>query len=145
MTYSAADLSPVNGIAHIRAHPEMYLPSGRVDGHSLASAIVADVLVEPGRGAAIQRVDRWWLVASDHDWVGPSVIDYFHRVVPFPDAGPNSMRAEVLLTAFADDVVTFDAASHEVIKGMVDLAEPIFALRKRHPEWKRVIAFRLAD
>src|SRR5215471_347957 len=33
----------------------------------------------------------------------------FSRIVPFPEAGPNSHRAEVLLSAFADAVVTLGA------------------------------------
>jgi hypothetical protein len=123
----------------------MYLPSGRVNGHSLASAIFTDALVESNRRVVVERLNDWWIIASDHDWIGPAAKDHFERIVPFPEAGPNSMRSEVLLTAFADDVIVFDAVSHCIIKGDAKATEPLIALRKQHPEWKRIVAFRLAE
>ena len=50
----------------------------------------------------MSRLNDWWLVASDTNWMEhPSftVQELFGRVVAAPELGPNSMRAEVILAA----------------------------------------------
>lgn len=146
----------IDPIAHVRARPEMYLPGGVVDPKELARLLVRDALLLGANHARAMRATDWWLVLADRDWLGQAqggARDLFSRVVPFPEVGPNAMRAEVLLTAFAEEVVTFTPDFAEVIKGegrpagdgpMGGESLPWFEL----PLWfgplqpKRVVAFR---
>jgi len=82
------------------------------------------------------------------DWLGTHP-DYapeafFFRIVAFPEAGRNSMRAEILLTAFAQQVVTVSANNQSIIKGNVSQADDIWRLIASRPDWKRTVAFRFA-
>jgi len=52
---------------------------------------------------------------------GEQLITLFTQVVPFPEAGVNSMRTEVLLTAFAQDVIIRNGVNRTVIAGRVGL------------------------
>ena len=146
----------IDPIQHIRAHPEMYLPGGTVDPQALVRLLVRDARLLGAAGARGMRASDWWLVLASHDWLGDSRDDersLFSNIVPFPQVGPNSMRSEVLLTAFADDVVTFTPDRADVLKGDAGVAGdgpldgesvPWFEL----PLWfgplqpRRVIAFR---
>lgn len=64
----------------------------------------------------------------------------FQSITPILQAGANSMRAEVLLMAFADDVVTPSAAGTHVIKGEID--ESLAASLGAQPCSGRLVAFR---
>jgi hypothetical protein len=138
-------------IEFIRTRPEMYVPEGHVPGAILAGRLVADALIGPDQGhhAAARRLNEWWIVGSDWDWVDwyatATVEEYFHRIVPFPNAGPDAIHAEVLLTAFAKDVVTFARSTHWVVRGGVSPTDPIFELPERFPKWRRIVAFRFDD
>jgi hypothetical protein len=70
--------------------------------------------------------------------------ELFSHIVAFPEAGPNSMRAEILLTAFAQQVVTVNANHQSIIKGDVSQANDIWRLLASRPDWKRTVAFRFA-
>jgi hypothetical protein len=54
------------------------------------------------------------------------------------------MRAEILLTAFAHQVVTVSADNQSIIKGDVSQADNIWYLIASRPDWKRTVAFRFA-
>ena len=147
MILSQNDLKTVNSLDLIRSRPEMYLPIDDSLGEKLLGRLIADILVSPDKIAHTARVDDWWVVGSNSDWI-PSVAigsakDYFTRITPFPEAGPNSMHAEVLVTAFATDVVTFNEAGECVIQGQSDEAICNFAYR--NTDWTRIIAFRISD
>lgn len=133
-------------IAHIRSHPGMYLPGGVASPADLASRLSADALLLGASRTLVVHDGEWWAVAADADWFSPAPIpadELFRRIVPFPEAGVNSMRSEVLLTAFADDVLTWgeDDAPHRV-KGAADDWQRV---RTRFPDgnWKRVVVFKL--
>ena len=138
-------LKILDPIACIRAHPEMYLPWGLSDGDSLALRLADDAMATTGLAISL-RAGEWWGVASEADWIGLSkargVSDYFERIIPFPEAGPNSMRAGILVAAFAEDVVTWDETAETLVKGRAEALGPMLELRRRHPEWKRLVAFR---
>jgi hypothetical protein len=79
------------------------------------------------------------------DWLGTHP-DYapealFFHIVALPEASPNSMRAEILLTAFAQRVVTVGASGRLMIKREVALTEEIWRLIESCAGWKRAIAF----
>lgn len=121
----------------------MYVRSDPVSGAELARNLVGDALIlTHGRVTAFQE-KSWWIVACDVDWMsrvaGVTVEDLFSRIIPFPQAGANSMHSEVLLTAFADDVVTWNHRGRRIVKGDVPAGDPI----RISPQWSRVVAFRM--
>ena len=91
------------------------------------------------------RNGDWWIISSNVDWLA-TCPDYapeelFFNIVALPEAGPNSMRAEILLTAFAQQVVTVSADHQSIIKGDVSQADDIWRLIASRPNWKRTVAF----
>ena len=95
----------------------------------------------------IFRRGEWWFVGCEKDWMAcqssGSVDDLFSRVVPFPEAGPNCMHSEVLLTAFAKDVLLRERATLRILKGGVAMDDEIRSILQRTPQWKRGVVFRL--
>src|SRR5690348_11695923 len=111
----------IDPLEHIRANREMYLPGGRCDPAYLATRVAEDALTSGAKRVEILHWQDWWVVAADSDWMARccsgDVRELFDRVVPFPESGVNSMRSEVLLSAFADEVVTGGPGEGAVIKG----------------------------
>jgi hypothetical protein len=99
---------------------DLFFPRGKVDVIHLLAYVMSDVL-ELGRGECrILQRDAWWHVLSDKDWLAhpeTSVRELFERVVPAPAHGEHSMRAEVLLGAFAEDVFTSSDGRELQVKG----------------------------
>lgn len=144
--FSRDDLTVVTEpLGFIQTHPENFLPEGRVSGESLVLRLISDILVQPNRTAIALRLGAWWVVASDEDWISRIAIetdrDPFTHIVAFAEAGPNSMHAEVLITAYAQDVVTYVGTQERKVKGEGD--ENLLQAIRRHPEWRRSVAFRL--
>lgn len=137
----------IDPLDHIRSNREMYLPGGRCDPAYLATRVADDALTLGASRVELLRHRDWWVIAANSDWMarGPScdVRELFGRVVPFPESGVNSMRAEVLLSAFADDVVTSGKDDGEVIKGNVSARDEIWSLVKGSDR-ARAVAFRVA-
>jgi hypothetical protein len=139
----------IDPISHIRSNPAMYLPQlpGGVDLSSyLAERLVSDAMTLGATHVDVCRNDDWWTVASDKDWLAgqgeSDVAALFAGVVPFPKAGVNSMRAEVLLTAFARDILTSDEQSAQLIKG--DFPSNWLAWKLPSPTpWVRIVRFRM--
>lgn len=136
----------IDPVEHIRANPDLYLPGGRADPAHLASRLAGDALMLGAGRVEVSHDGCWWWVAADRDWMdaNPSISahDAFERIVPFPEAGVNSMRSEVLLTAFAERVVTVAEDGRECIKGDVTDADPVWRVLPS-AGWARVVAFRL--
>jgi hypothetical protein len=87
------------------------------------------------------------LVAAEAEWIGAGAMaeDVFKRLIAFPEAGPNSVRPEVLLTAFAATVATWHPGGVTVIKGDVSDDHEIWHVAAAHPLWKRLVAFRMDE
>jgi hypothetical protein len=130
-------------LAFIRKYPQMFLP--RVCGRSLAVNLADGALLLSDAPVTVARAGDWWIVAAEADWMGVSGEDAFTRMSPFPEAGPNSVRPEVLLTAFATHVATWGAPGARVIKGEIHPDSEIRQLAASHPLWKRVVAFRMGE
>jgi len=147
--YSNHDIHVLDdAIAVIRNRPSMYVQSVPVSGAELARNLVGDALMlTQGRVTALQE-KSWWIVACDVDWMskvaGVAVEDLFSRIIPFPQAGANSMHSEVLLTAFAKDVITWDHRGRRSIKGDVAVHDAMSGIIKSDPQWHRVVAFRMS-
>lgn len=148
MIYTWEDLQVFNDpYALIRKRPEMFIRE--VSGPELAERIAGDALRLTGGPVTMLRTGPWWVIAAQTDWLAKepesSVEDLFSRPVPFPQAGDNSIRGEVVLAAFADPLVTYTRELGQVIKGKVPKDEPIWGLLKSNPDWKRVVAFCLPE
>ncbi len=146
--YTESDIHVLDDpIAVIRKRPGMYVRSNPVSGAELATNLVGDALLLTGGRVTAFRNGAWWIVACDADWMtsepGLSVDALFSRIVPFPQAGTNSMHSEVLLAAFAHDIVVKGAESCAVIKGNVPPAAAVWTAVTSNQGWKRVVAFRL--
>jgi hypothetical protein len=140
---------PQDPITYVRQSAERFFTSGSVNAVELATQIVSEVLLLGGHEVCAIRDDAWWVIGSNVDWLGNhpdySAKELFFRIVAFPEAGANSMRAEILLMAFAQDVITTGAEGQVVIKGKVEESETVWRLIASHPGWKRAVAFRLAS
>lgn len=140
-------MKTLDPIAHIQSNPDMYLRGGQVDAVELARQLAGDAIYLGAKRAQVMVVNEWLLVAADVDWMQKSgqtdANEAFNRIIPFPQAGVNSMRSEVLLSAFADDVFTADADGHQVIKGTAPTDKDVYRAAKEE-NWARVVAFRIA-
>lgn len=116
----ATDLVEVPGpLEWVRSNPERLFLSGRPCPIESATRVASDALLLGATDVQIVRQDDIWAVAADHDWLatGGPAIEQFHRIVPFPELGPNSMRQEIILTAFAEAVGTVTGSARTVITG----------------------------
>src|SRR5690349_4433092 len=108
-------MKTLDPVTHVRDNPAMYLRGGRRDAVELARQLAGDAIYLGAKRAQILEVNGWLLVAADIDWMKDrDVRETFQQIVPFTEAGVNSMRSEILLTAYADDVFTADETGHMV-------------------------------
>lgn len=139
----------VDGLRFVREHPQMFLRRIPARAEELAGALVEAVALTARAPVELRRSgDRWWIVDSAEDWVsrsGPGVSEIFSRIVAFPEAGQNSMRPEVLLRAFAEDLVTVGPEGRQVISGSVESEDPIWGELESVSSGGRAVAFRLSD
>lgn len=136
----------VDALDWVKRSEALFFPGGKIDAMRLLAYVVSDVL-ELGRGdCRIASREGWWLIASDADWLVHhefAVRELFDRVVPAPQHGEHSLRAEILLQVFAADVFTSCTTEAQCIKG----AHPPTAMiaEALHEGWtRRLLVFRLA-
>jgi hypothetical protein len=132
-------------IDYVRQRPERFFRAGSPAPVELVTHIVGEVLLLGGSETYTMRNGDWWIISSNVDWLA-TCPDYapeelFFNIVALPEAGPNSMRAEILVTAFAQQVVTVSANHQSIIKGDVSQADDIWRLMASRPSWKRTVAF----
>ncbi|HSX83115.1 MAG TPA: hypothetical protein VLQ80_31725 [Candidatus Saccharimonadia bacterium] len=137
-----------DAIDYVRQRPERFFRGGSPEPVELVTHIVGEVLILGGSETCTMRSGDWWMISSNVYWL-KTCPDYapeelFFHIVAFPEAGPHSMRAEILLTAFAQQVVTVSANHQSIIKGDVSQANDIWRLLASRPDWKRTVAFRFA-
>jgi hypothetical protein len=137
-------MSTLDLLQIIRSHPDMYLPGGRVDPRFFATQMANDaLLLGASRTIAVHQGDLWG-VAADVDWLSDApvpVAELFRRIVPLTQAGDNSMRSEVLVSAFAGDVITWSADAPLLIKGEAPNLAGIRGMLGG--PWARTIVFRV--
>jgi hypothetical protein len=140
------NLQIVNPIEWVRRNQSLFFPAGQIDVIRLTAYVMSDVLELGGGECRIVKRDRWWFVVSDADWLAQAAVpvhELFESVIPAPAHGEHSMRAEVLLSAYAADIFTQSDEGALQIKGCAP--EPRLIEGALHAGWsRRVIAFRLA-
>jgi hypothetical protein len=104
--YEASDLHlEIDDLSLIRRTfgPEM-------SGQQLAGQLVRDLILTGSVPFGVDYIDGWWVVSSEKDWLllpsGSITLRSFKHIVHFPEAGREACHSEILLSAFADAVVT---------------------------------------
>jgi hypothetical protein len=115
--YTPNDFTPVDALAHLRKNPSMYFRSGQFSALEMATRLVGEAILRGAQKVSVDRDGEWYLVSADVDWLAEIERDPFNEVIPFPEAGANSMLQDVLLTAFAGDVFTVASGELRKIKG----------------------------
>ncbi len=138
-----------SAIEHIRSKPEMYLPAGASSvGTKLVGLLLVDSLALGIHDVQIVRNKDWYAIAADSDWLrrgkyALNIVDLFDRLVPLPEAGINSIRHEVVVAAFACDVLTSVQDETVIVKSSDDknaLADGLALCNRLLP--MRAVAFR---
>jgi hypothetical protein len=121
------------GLDHVRKYPDRFLRGVPATGVELAEKLAGDLLLLGGRSTLLLRVSDWYGVASDVRWLGDHASDWrkaFREMRPFPEAGVNSVHSEILIGAFAGDVVV-QAPSQPPVLVIGESNPPAHEL----PEW----------
>ncbi|MGH3851513.1 MAG: hypothetical protein ACRDRT_17780 [Pseudonocardiaceae bacterium] len=119
-----------NNLEFARMHPENFFwPSVIPNPEQIAERLARTALILKVCPIQIDRFEEWWIVAAQRDWLQIEVRRYdgipgnyhvnelFDNYVPFPIAGPNSVRGEIIVKAFARDVVIYGLEGEVTIQG----------------------------
>ena len=122
MDYSSDDIQIVDAHETIRRNPQMYVGLEKPTTDILIGRFVTDIVTRTNSLVYLSQSEDWWLIGSRQEWLvestnTKSVRDYFLTFIPTPEAGVNAFRAEVLVAAFATDVVVFDKLQRHIVKG----------------------------
>ncbi len=137
-----------DAIALVRRRPSMFLAAG-VSSANISAAIAHDARLLGAESVSVERHDDWTIVFADVDWLSLRGLyehdltpaELFHRIVPFPEDGPNSMRHEILAAAFAREVVSAASDERLQVTGTTPQDDPIWRYLAREGVC-RAIAFR---
>jgi hypothetical protein len=152
-----------NPLESIRRRPGIYLGSVELRGEALSGRLVDDVTCISQQAVAVLQHAGWWIVACEEDWVEMNCAHwlerrrisgypeltggiecYFRNVVPFLERRANYFHGELLLTAFAESVMTATADGERTqIVGSVPMEGMFDAVTRSLPYWRRLVAFRL--
>ena len=130
-----------------REHPVFFFADGKASSQALTEKLIVAVRVLGSDTASCHVVNEWSVVAAADDWflLGQFRIPeslQFASLTPFPEAGQNSTRPEVLVAAFARDIVVLGPLGVRVAKGTVAANDALHSVFARFPAWKRAVAFR---
>ena len=93
----------------VRLKPHLYV-GGKPFGLHMTLHLVRDLLVEGSNNIDVMRIDNWWLIRSGMDWLcdksGEVVLEPFSMIIPFPKAGLDGMRSEVVIASLSQAVFT---------------------------------------
>lgn len=138
---SDAELTTRDPLETVRALENRFFRDGPFAVHILIGLIVEEAILMGAADVSVRRLGDWWWLGSSLDWLNEDdrgvSKQAFQRIESYPQGGPNSMRPEVLASAFCRDVVTITQSGTIVIAGdmpsMDGWPEPM----------SRVVAFRV--
>ncbi|MBK3636884.1 hypothetical protein JHN52_29075 [Streptomyces sp. MBT97] len=133
-------------MGYLERNEGRFFRAGSYDAIELAGMIATEALTLGAGKVQIQSDGEWLTVAADQDWLEGHEHEVFHAIVPFPQAGPNSMLAEILAFAFSAGVTTATQSEFKVIKG--DATAPTHPVDRdiaRTVSFKRQRGSRLAE
>jgi hypothetical protein len=130
----APQFEMLGALEQVRQRPAMFFGTGKANAEELLEAVLRDVRGRTQSHTLLEE-GRFHLVAADVDWLetpDAGVMDLFHRfVVPTPMV-PNSHRAEVLLNAVSEGVITEGPAGNFArALALRDLPERLWAEARR--------------
>jgi hypothetical protein len=133
-----------------RAHPAFFFAEGKATSQALTEQLATAVRALGSDAASVHAVNDWSVVAAADDWflLGQFRIPeslQFASLTPFPEVGRNSTRPEVLVAAFARDIVVLGPLGIRVAKGTVASNDALHTVLAQSPTWKRAVAFRGVD
>ncbi len=136
----------VDAEKYVRLNTRKFFRLGEPNGVELAQALVGDAMFLGVPHLVIGRFSKWWIIGGSIDWIGVDAeVDVFSRIVPFPEAGVNSMRAEILAVVFASAVITSCNGVHRIVKGSVSQESVVWRQIHSSKPSARIIAFRFDD
>jgi len=121
-------LQIVDPIPWVIARPTQFFRSSKPDAVGLLAYVMADVLLLGGGEFRVGSRENWWFASSNTDWMKDNRFgteELFSRVIADPRLGEHSMRAEILLNAFASDVVAAAPGQSLLVKGQAPSAQLI--------------------
>jgi hypothetical protein len=134
--------------AWLRSHASMFFSTVDTTQSALMEHLVGEAVILGCVRVEAEFHDGWAIVGAEMDWFSvPSRVSVtedclFTRVFAFPEAGDNSCRTEVLVAAFARDVVTASAGRVRIIQGDVPPNDSVVRLLSETSRWRRAVAFR---
>lgn len=137
MKYHPDDIAAVDTWEYLSRNEGRFFRSGVFDAVELAGMIATEALTRGAGNVQILSGEDWVTVTADRDWLEGQETEAFNSVTPFPEAGANSMLAEILAVAFSEGVATAVAGEVRVVKGE---SAPT-ACRADHPV-ERAVSFR---
>jgi hypothetical protein len=105
---------------YIRKHIDLFFRSGTANALECATCLASDAFILGATETRILRRNDWWLVAANCDWLSHETLEpatLFARMIPFPQAGPNSIRSEILVGTFALEIALYTETNRTVIRG----------------------------
>ena len=139
------ELQPLeDAIAYVRKHQQLFFLAGNATPLACALDLLGDAVSLGANNTAILRRDSWWIVSADIAWLSHdkhSLRYLFTHLVPFPEAGDNSTRSEVLVSAFAKDVAV---EMEGIIQQVIGQDHPFDRDDVNATNWECIVAFRFA-
>lgn len=121
--YTTDDLQIIDPIAGVRQFGLRLFDLGYFNRTEAVGHIIQGALLCGIEEIGVRIIGAWAIIFANGDWLTESgediSVNAFARVQSFKAGGVNSMRPEILLTAFSEDVFTARQANLTVIKGSV--------------------------
>jgi len=99
------DLRVLDAVVAVREHPEWFFRRARFNVPEMVAMLVDEARLSGAVSVWPETRGDWVLVRADVDWLKGD-LNAFQRPVSYPEAGQNSSRVEVVLTAFCRGVIT---------------------------------------
>jgi hypothetical protein len=131
-------------IKFVREHPRMFLGDAEFQPGPVAGFICYSAVLLTGREAMLLQNAEWWAIGCRSDWIGmlqSNVGNVFQSLIAFPEHRANSFHHEILLTAFATNVVILTPNDVNQIKGDDQSKISILKEWMRIENLNRVVAF----
>ncbi len=112
-----------DAVGYVRSHPEIFFQSGLYNPQEVLLKLVTDAISLGCTPLVIDQCFGFWVISANKNWVdidNPHGLEkVFSRLTANPKAGQNASRSEVLLNAFAENVIFMNKEQIFFAKGNV--------------------------